>query len=1056
MSLKLSVKPPRAKTQVAIFVAIFSLLAYPMYAVVANHVANAVEADNKAALAKPEVFGHNSKPIDVKSCTVKTIIYTIDDQDYSINCANFNGEYSKTVDELGLSDGTHTIDLRFVLPDDSNQHLDDALHTFPGTFLVDTTAPQISWQLQPNAIYTKDSSFAVRPITNEVGTTKSIYFDSVSPSNLIWTLTSDHKNFDTSDKSNEALWNSLPNGVHTFVAVFTDAAGNTTTSTSEPFVIDRQAPTVKVNLNRKSYVQSGSVVNSKQNPEIEASDNNLDKVVVYKNDKATHTWTAVGSSSRRANISFLGNGDYVIRAYDKAGNVSSDFNLTIDNTAPTIENITIERAITNQNQITIKGTVTDSNLKDYNLRVYKADKSGQVSPGIYYTGTTSVTNGVLGTLDVSSLKDGQYWVRIWADDLAGNRTGIASQIFVPFTVDRTAPTGTFTYSNNSAPTKGNVIAYLTTSEPVTISPTSLHGWEATDPTGLRFKHKFTNNGSFDAVITDAAGNTSTLTADVSWIDRTAPTIKVKDGYVGNLDSKIFSNVSFALSDAGNGKVDKYVINGYTSDFNNNKHSDANFQNIKSHLVEGKNTLVLYDEAGNSTEYDFTYDTTSPVISWNNPKTTISGEYTFNISQVETNPNRMYVEYDQLVDGKWQKNTGNWYYGTNSAALAVDTTSWADGTYQLKVSSDDAAWNHGAYAKMFYVNNVTKSVLQDPFKSFKTLFSDSNSTFGFSDHSVEWGEYTDSNALWHGAANTEWYVVYESANGWTTTNGQIPGKTVVYVDKFTTGQAIPKADPIRDLKMLPGQSESFWVHLVPVTDGFNPEVNEPYPADAAYTRAWQKVTLSVAKSATGGDDSDSNSSNGDNTSNSQNGQDNNQGGNENENQLNVSNATAALLPAVTSTINRFAATTTTPFYYIATGATTNNGTDIATITNGDSGSTNGSVLGKSTTKSSDDKDGSVLADESNKKGWSVINLALTGLTALLSVIALIGFSKKDDEKHTGARLTTVLVAAAAIVAFFLTEDLSSSMIWFNWWTLLYAALFTAQVIVKPGHQSSDEQ
>lgn len=109
-------------------------------------------------------------------------------------------------------------------------------------------------------------------------------------------------------------------------------------------------------------------------------------------------------------------------------------------------------------------------------------------------------------------------------------------------------------------------------------------------------------------VVDRAGNKSAVVAFT--YDKTAPTITVKDNYVGNLNDKIFSNVSFSLYDAY--KVDKYDINGAVSDFTDNKWSDANFQNIKPKLNQGMNTLTLYDIAGNSTVYKFTYDSVAPI------------------------------------------------------------------------------------------------------------------------------------------------------------------------------------------------------------------------------------------------------------------------------------------------------------------------------------------------------------------------------------------------------------------------------------------------------------
>lgn len=213
------------------------------------------------------------------------------------------------------------------------------------SFTVDVTAPNISWQVQPEEYYKLNDGFHVRPITNEIGATKAIYLDEVKPENLIRELTSDHKNFDTTNSHNQALWDGLSDGEHKFIAVFTDKAGNTTISESKTFNIDRTAPVVKVNLNRKDYATSGQKVRSASKPEIEVTEKNLAKIVVYKGDKEVTTWTnALERETTYKAISWLGEGEYKIVAYDKAGNPSQDFYITIDNTAPTLSDIKFKDA----------------------------------------------------------------------------------------------------------------------------------------------------------------------------------------------------------------------------------------------------------------------------------------------------------------------------------------------------------------------------------------------------------------------------------------------------------------------------------------------------------------------------------------------------------------------------------------------------------------------------------------------------------------------------------------------------------------------------------------
>ncbi|HMM62114.1 MAG TPA: hypothetical protein PKC86_00990 [Candidatus Saccharibacteria bacterium] len=352
------------------------------------------------------------------------------------------------------------------------------------TIIVDRTAPNISWQLQPEAFYGLGDGFHVRPITSEVGTTKSIYIDSVDPSNLVWTATNTQKNFDTKNTNNQVLWDGLSDGTHHFIAVFVDYAGNSTTSESSSFVIDRKEPTV-----------------------------------------------------------------------------------TIDGTTP-------KSLYGNSTNISV-------HVSDINYQKTELYHSGDSSPFKTYTGA--------------------YFGLFWLSE-----------------------------------------------------------------------------GDYEMVSYDMAGNTVSYSFT---IDRTDPTITVKSGYVGDKTAKIFSNVSFSLYDAH--QVDKYVINGYTSDFGNNKWSDANFQNIKSHLIEGNNVLVLYDVAGNSTTYEFTYDNTAPVVSVTAPA---AGNYGF-INTVNINADiDDAVSYRLLVNGSEVATGGSTF---TTYALPV-----VDGTYDIQVEATDAAGNVG--------------------------------------------------------------------------------------------------------------------------------------------------------------------------------------------------------------------------------------------------------------------------------------------------------------------------------------------------------------------------
>ena len=83
-------------------------------------------------------------------------------------------------------------------------------------------------------------------------------------------------------------------------------------------------------------------------------------------------------------------------------------------------------------------------------------------------------------------------------------------------------------------------------------------------------------------------------------DRTAPTLTVKSDSVGV--EPYYTVISYKLSD--NTLIDYYTINGYKADVTNNKWGDANYGNLKSHLVAGENKITLYDVAGNKTVKTF--------------------------------------------------------------------------------------------------------------------------------------------------------------------------------------------------------------------------------------------------------------------------------------------------------------------------------------------------------------------------------------------------------------------------------------------------------------------
>lgn len=104
---------------------------------------------------------------------------------------------------------------------------------------------------------------------------------------------------------------------------------------------------------------------------------------------------------------------------------------------------------------------------------------------------------------------------------------------------------------------------------------------------------------------DLAGNVSRTSTLAVVVDITAPTVTVKEGPEFTVASGTgYEQVSYKLHDAG--KIARAELNGHVVDLVDNAWSDLNF--IRPGVfgaVEGENTLVVYDVAGNAETIIFT-------------------------------------------------------------------------------------------------------------------------------------------------------------------------------------------------------------------------------------------------------------------------------------------------------------------------------------------------------------------------------------------------------------------------------------------------------------------
>lgn len=286
-------------------------------------------------------------------------------------------------------------------------------------------------------------------------------------------------------------------------------------------------------------------------------------------------------------------------------------------------------ARTNSAASTLRVTGTFKDDKAVNYLQLELVKDGNLAtvytmhynnPGLNANGNFSIDMPV-----PANLVSGQYELHYTATDFDG---GVSARMLRSFTIDNTAPLTTLvapigmagnTFTVSGAATDNIAlnrvyVQLVNRQNNQRYGGTTIHlngtqqDWSRSyDATALNLP-----NGTYAAhvAVTDNVGNTTS----VGWsndftLDKIAPVITVKPDFKGDKDAKVFSNVSFKLSD--NDKVDKFTIGSQTFERTNAPYSDANFQNIKGALVQGENTITLYDVAGNSASYTFVYDSVVP-------------------------------------------------------------------------------------------------------------------------------------------------------------------------------------------------------------------------------------------------------------------------------------------------------------------------------------------------------------------------------------------------------------------------------------------------------------
>ncbi len=188
------------------------------------------------------------------------------------------------------------------------------------------------------------------------------------------------------------------------------------------------------------------------------------------------------------------------------------------------------------------------------------------------------------------------------------------------------------------------------------------------------------------------------------LDNTKPSIIVKDNFVGTIDEKIFSNVSFQLKDQY--KIDKVKINGLEHKFTPNTVGDLNFDLGKNYYVEGQNLVILFDLAGNEIKYTFTLDTTAPKV----VKASVSGG-----KLDKKNNNTWYVKEDKIIylNAYFKEELAVKPIFTINDKVKVEATT-------VKYNEKDKTWNYAAVYKVSANDGLVDGLIDVKVSGYKDI------------------------------------------------------------------------------------------------------------------------------------------------------------------------------------------------------------------------------------------------------------------------------------------------------------------------------------------------
>ena len=440
----------------------------------------------------------------------------------------------------------------------------------------------------------------------------------------------------------------------------------------------------------------------------------------------------------------------VVYAKDNAANDSEGVaKLKIDTTAPRID-VSYDNNSADSNSYfkagrTARIVVTERNFNPDDVVVKITNTDGNIPRISNWTKTVGTGNqdDTRWTATIPYTADGDYHFSIAYTDLAGNKcngenyaTGTVAT--KSFTIDKTAPTITVSYDNNSA-RNGNyykadrtatvtIIEHNFDANRINVSfsagdkkSPNMSGWSSSgDQHTATIAYSSDGYYSFDISVKDKAGNDSAkFNTQSFYIDKTAPTLEItgvknNSAYSGDIlpvvsysdDNYDDNNVSIKLVGANRDNVD---LEGYYDDqINGKKFIFYDFEKEKKVDDIYTLTATLTDKAGNTSTKSvvFSANRFGSTYAFNSATKKLNGAYSKSVKDIvvtETNVNKLnnikitlFKNSDTIKlkngtdyridveggNGKWYK-----YVYTIFAKNFSD-----DGVYRLSFHSEDAAGN----------------------------------------------------------------------------------------------------------------------------------------------------------------------------------------------------------------------------------------------------------------------------------------------------------------------------------------------------------------------------